>query len=111
MTFNSASRILVTGSTGSFAKAFVAQVFGRLREISRLLIYIRDELKQWELQQVFPGDQFPQLRFFLGDVRDQDRLRRALDGIDIVVHSAALKQVSAAEYNPSGSFSPMAFGL
>ena len=64
------------------------------------MIYSRDELKQWELQQHYPESQFPQLRFFIGDVRDRDRLRRALEDIDTVVHAAALKQVPAAEYNP-----------
>ena len=63
-------------------------------------MYSRDELKQWELQQQFPEGEYPQLRFFLGDVRDQDRLRRALEQVDTVVHAAALKQVPAAEYNP-----------
>ena len=64
------------------------------------MVYSRDELKQWELQQLFPAEHFPQLRFFLGDVRDSQRLRRALEGCDTVVHAAALKQVPAAEYNP-----------
>ena len=64
------------------------------------MIYSRDELKQWELQQNYPENEFPQLRFFIGDVRDRDRLKRALEGIDTVVHAAALKQVPAAEYNP-----------
>ena len=63
-------------------------------------MFSRDELKQWEMRQAFPEDQYPQLRFFLGDVRDRDRLKRALEGIDTVVHAAALKQVPAAEYNP-----------
>ena len=66
----------------------------------RLVVYSRDELKQWELQQQFPSDKYPQLRFFLGDVRDQARLRRALEQVDTVIHAAALKQVPAAEYNP-----------
>ena len=100
MPFNSASRILITGGTGSFGKAFIASVLQRFPDISRIVVYSRDELKQWELQQLYPADEFPQLRFFLGDVRDRDRLRRALEGIDTVVHAAALKQVPAAEYNP-----------
>jgi len=69
-------------------------------QVQRLVVYSRDELKQWELQQHYPEDRFPQLRFFLGDVRDRYRLKRALEGIDTVVHAAALKQVPAAEYNP-----------
>ena len=100
MSFKSASRIFITGGTGSFGKAFIANLLERLPNISRIVIYSRDELKQWELQQQYPQDQYPQLRFFIGDVRDQNRLRRALEGIDTVVHAAALKQVPAAEYNP-----------
>lgn len=100
MPFDPNSRILLTGGTGSFGKAFITECLHRHPDLKRLVIYSRDELKQWELQQLFPLDQYPQLRFFLGDVRDQDRLRRALEGIDTVVHAAALKQVPAAEYNP-----------
>ena len=100
MPFNSASRILITGGTGSFGKAFIASVMQKFPEIRRIVVYSRDELKQWELQQQYPKTEFPQLRFFLGDVRDQNRLRRALERVDTVVHAAALKQVPAAEYNP-----------
>jgi UDP-N-acetylglucosamine 4,6-dehydratase/5-epimerase len=100
MSFNSASSILITGGTGSFGKAFIAEILERFPRIQRLVVYSRDELKQWELQQLYPDSQFPQLRFFIGDVRDRERLRRALEGIDTVVHAAALKQVPAAEYNP-----------
>ena len=100
MTFDSSSRILITGGTGSFGKAFIDAVLSRFPNICRIVVYSRDELKQWELQQQFPEDQYPQLRFFLGDVRDRDRLRRALERVDTVVHAAALKQVPAAEYNP-----------
>ena len=100
MAFNSNSRLLITGGTGSFGKAFIARVLERFPDIQRIVVYSRDELKQWELQQQFPESKYPQLRFFLGDVRDQDRLRRALERIDTVVHAAALKQVPAAEYNP-----------
>ena len=100
MPFNSVSSILLTGGTGSFGRAFIARVLQQFPDIRRIVVYSRDELKQWELQQLYPVDKFPQLRFFLGDVRDRDRLRRALEGIDTVVHAAALKQVPAAEYNP-----------
>ena len=100
MPFNASSRILLTGGTGSFGKAFIAETLHRFPDLRRLVVYSRDELKQWELQQQFPVDRYPQLRFFLGDVRDQERLRRALEGVDTVVHAAALKQVPAAEYNP-----------
>ena len=100
MASNSISRVLITGGTGSFGKSFVAEVLRRFPQVKRLVVYSRDELKQWELQQHYPEDRYPQLRFFLGDVRDRDRLKRALEGIDTVVHAAALKQVPAAEYNP-----------
>jgi UDP-N-acetylglucosamine 4,6-dehydratase/5-epimerase len=88
--------ILVTGGTGSFGKMFVKTALERLRP-KRLVVFSRDELKQYEMQQQF---QAPELRFFIGDVRDQSRLHRALDGVDVVVHAAALKQVPTAEYNP-----------
>jgi len=92
--------LLITGGTGSFGKAFIGQVLSSMPQVQRLVVFSRDELKQWELQQHYPEDRFPQLRFFLGDVRDRYRLKRALEGIDTVVHAAALKQVPAAEYNP-----------
>tara|TARA_R110002110_G_scaffold322168_1_gene534591 strand:+ start:340 stop:1359 length:1020 start_codon:yes stop_codon:yes gene_type:complete len=91
--------ILITGGTGSFGRAFVRRIISEWAP-SRLVIYSRDELKQFEMAQVFPEDQYPFLRYFIGDVRDEARLRRALEGIDIVIHAAALKQVPAAEYNP-----------
>ena len=97
---NASSRVLLTGGTGSFGKAFIARVLTQFPNIERIVVYSRDELKQWELQQQFPEAEYPQLRFFLGDVRDPDRLRRAMERIDTVVHAAALKQVPAAEYNP-----------
>jgi UDP-N-acetylglucosamine 4,6-dehydratase len=92
--------ILVTGGTGSFGKAFVARVLDRYREIRRLVIYSRDELKQFEMSQVYGEREYPAIRYFIGDVRDLDRLRRALEDVDVVVHAAALKQVPVAEYNP-----------
>ena len=92
--------LLITGGTGSFGKAFVRAVLDRYPAIRRLVIYSRDELKQFEMEQTFPRSAHPALRYFIGDVRDEGRLRRALEGIDIVVHAAALKQVPAAEYNP-----------
>jgi UDP-N-acetylglucosamine 4,6-dehydratase len=92
--------VLITGGTGSFGKAFVKEVLARYPDIRRLVIYSRDELKQYEMAQIFPESKYPCLRYFIGDIRDESRLRRALEGIDIVVHAAALKQVPAAEYNP-----------
>jgi UDP-N-acetylglucosamine 4,6-dehydratase len=88
--------VLVTGGTGSFGQAFVRRLLTQHKP-SRLVVYSRDELKQFEMQQKFSA---PSLRYFIGDVRDVERLNRALTGIDIVVHAAALKQVPAAEYNP-----------
>jgi UDP-N-acetylglucosamine 4,6-dehydratase len=94
------SSILVTGGTGSFGKKFVAAVLKEFPDIKRLVIYSRDELKQFEMAQVFPKEKYPGIRYFIGDVRDQQRLIRAFERIDIVVHAAALKQVPTAEYNP-----------
>lgn len=99
-TLSEESRVLVTGGSGSFGTAFVQTVLNRFPGIERLVIFSRDELKQFEMAQVFPPDRYSGLRYFLGDVRDRERLMRALEGIDIVVHAAALKQVPAAEYNP-----------
>ncbi|MEM4235388.1 MAG: UDP-N-acetylglucosamine 4,6-dehydratase (inverting) [Candidatus Methanomethylicaceae archaeon] len=91
--------ILVTGATGSFGKKFVEVVLKRYKP-SRLVVFSRDELKQFEMQQTFPVSKYPCLRYFIGDVRDKERLYRAFEGVEIVVHAAALKQVPTAEYNP-----------
>ncbi len=92
--------ILVTGGTGSFGKEFVRTVLSRFPAIKRLVVYSRDELKQFEMSQEFNKEKYPGLRYFIGDIRDSQRLKRAFEGIDIVIHAAALKQVPAAEYNP-----------
>ena len=92
--------LLVTGGTGSFGQAFIRAVLDRHPDIARLVIYSRDELKQFEMAQRLRPEDHPALRYFIGDIRDEARLRRALEGIDVVVHAAALKQVPAAEYNP-----------
>lgn len=94
------NRILITGGTGSLGKELVSRILRDNPNAKRIVIYSRDELKQWEMQQKYPQNKFPQIRFFIGDIRDKDRLRRALEGIDTVIHAAALKQVPAAEYNP-----------
>lgn len=92
--------ILITGGTGSFGQAFARRVLDLYPDVKRLVIFSRDELKQYEMAQKLSPADYPALRYFIGDIRDESRLRRALEGIDIVVHAAALKQVPAAEYNP-----------
>ena len=92
--------ILITGGTGSFGKAFVKTILQRYPGVKRLVIFSRDELKQFEMSQQFSESKYPALRYFIGDVREVDRLRRAMEGVDVVIHAAALKQVPAAEYNP-----------
>lgn len=92
--------ILVTGGTGSFGKKFISMTLAQHPGVERLVVYSRDELKQYEMQQVFSERDYPQIRYFIGDVRDRDRLIRAFEGIDTVIHAAALKQVPACEYNP-----------
>ena len=91
---------LITGGTGSFGKKFVETILGRYPSVRRIVVYSRDELKQFELKQKYPHDRYPQLRFFIGDVRDGERLKRACEGIDVIIHAAAIKQVDTAEYNP-----------
>ena len=91
---------LITGGTGSFGKEFLKRILTKLPDVQRIVIYSRDELKQYELQQEYPRHQYPMLRFFIGDIRDEPRLVRAMENIECVVHAAALKQVPTAEYNP-----------
>jgi UDP-N-acetylglucosamine 4,6-dehydratase (inverting) len=92
--------ILLTGGTGSFGKKFTETILTHFPDIKRFVIFSRDELKQFEMSQVFNKEKYPGIRYILGDVRDIAKLKRAFEGIDIVVHAAALKQVPAAEYNP-----------
>ena len=94
--FNGAS-ILLTGGTGSFGKAFIRRTLEKYSP-KKIIIYSRDEMKQWEMAKQFQND--PRLRFFIGDVRDKDRLGRACEGVDVLIHAAALKIVPSAEYNP-----------
>ena len=93
------AQILITGGTGSFGKKCTETILNSYKP-KRLVIFSRDELKQFEMQQVFDTSKYPCMRYFIGDVRDKDRLHRAFQGIDYVIHAAALKQVPAAEYNP-----------
>jgi len=92
--------ILVTGGTGSFGVSFVETILKNFKKIKRLVIYSRDEYKQFMMEERFSPDKYPFIRFFLGDIRDLSRLNRALEGIDTVIHAAALKQLPKAEYNP-----------
>jgi len=91
------SRILITGGTGSFGHAFIPMTLEKYNP-EKIIIYSRDEMKQWEMAKLYEGDD--RVRFFIGDVRDKDRLQRALRGVDYVVHAAATKIVPTAEYNP-----------
>jgi UDP-N-acetylglucosamine 4,6-dehydratase len=102
--------ILITGGTGSFGKKFVEIVLSKWPKVKKLVIFSRDELKQFEMSQTFPAGPDSPLRYFIGDVRDAERLKRAMEGIDIVVHAAALKQVPAAEYNPMECIKTNIFG-
>ena len=97
--FNNKS-ILVTGGTGSFGKAWVSHLLSKYKKIKRLIIFSRDELKQYEMEKTFSFNKYPCLRYFIGDVRDSERLVTAFMDIDYIIHAAALKQVPTAEYNP-----------
>ena len=92
--------VLITGGTGSFGKKFVETILRDYPNVKKIVIYSRDELKQFELKQKYPEKDYHQLRFFIGDVRDGERLKRACEGIDVIIHAAAIKQVDTAEYNP-----------
>ncbi|MEW5993746.1 MAG: UDP-N-acetylglucosamine 4,6-dehydratase (inverting), partial [Candidatus Zixiibacteriota bacterium] len=96
----SGKSIIITGGTGSFGKKFVETILTRYSRVRRVVVFSRDELKQFEMSQTFSTEKYPQMRYFIGDVRDKERLIRAMEGIDIVIHAAALKQVPACEYNP-----------
>ena len=91
---------LITGGTGSFGNAFVKNVIKKYKKVKRLVIFSRDEFKQYEMSKIFPKKKYPFIRYFLGDVRDLSRLTFALKEIDVVIHAAALKHVPAAEYDP-----------
>ena len=91
--------ILITGGTGSFGQHFIQYLLKKYKRIKRIVIFSRDELKQFEMQKIYPKKKYPQLRFFLGDVRDLTRLNKAVKNIDCIIHAAALKHVEASEYN------------
>lgn len=92
--------ILITGGTGSLGKALTKHILAKYPGVKRLVIFSRDEQKQFQMAQEYPANEFPQIRFFIGDVRDKERLIRAMSGIDYVIHAAAMKHVPIAEYNP-----------
>jgi len=100
MNFYKNKQVLITGGTGSFGNAFCEFIIKNKLKISRLVIFSRDEFKQSEMEKKFPSSRYPFIRFFIGDVRDKDRLYRAMEGIDYVIHAAALKHVNLGEYNP-----------
>ncbi len=91
--------ILITGGTGSLGKALTSHILKHNPEVKRLVIFSRDEQKQYQMAHEYPVDKYPQVRFFIGDVRDKERLVRAMKDIDYVVHTAAMKHVPIAEYN------------
>lgn len=102
--------VLITGGTGSFGKMFVKTILERYPDVKRIAIYSRGELKQFNMKQLYPQDRYPQLRYFIGDVRDGDRLKRACEGVDVIIHAAAIKQVDTAEYNPDECIKTNVFG-
>lgn len=93
--------VLITGGTGSFGKKFIETILSRYPDVKKIIIYSRDELKQSIIKQKYPEYDYPQLRFFIGDVRDKGRLTQACEGVDVIIHAAAIKQVDTAEYNPT----------
>ncbi|MGJ8645362.1 MAG: UDP-N-acetylglucosamine 4,6-dehydratase (inverting) [Marinomonas colpomeniae] len=93
--------VLITGGTGSFGKQFIETILARYPDVKKIIVFSRDELKQSELRLSYPPTKFPQLRFFIGDVRDKERVKQACEGVDVIIHAAAIKQVDTAEYNPT----------
>ncbi|WP_028116435.1 UDP-N-acetylglucosamine 4,6-dehydratase (inverting) [Ferrimonas senticii] len=93
--------VLITGGTGSFGKQFIKTILERYPQVKKIIIFSRDELKQFELRQQYPAKEYPMLRFFIGDVRDRERMIEACEGVDVIIHAAAIKQVDTAEYNPT----------
>ncbi|MEN8815606.1 MAG: SDR family NAD(P)-dependent oxidoreductase, partial [Nonlabens sp.] len=92
--------ILITGGTGSLGKALTSHILKNHKDIKKIIIFSRDEQKQFQMAQEYPVFKYPQIRFFIGDIRDFDRLKRAFKGVDYIIHAAAMKHVHLAEYNP-----------
>jgi len=101
--------VLVTGGTGSFGRKFVKTLLTRFNP-KKVIVFSRDEFKQYQMQKEFPKERYPNLRFFLGDIRDKERLYRAFEGVDYVIHAAALKHVPILEYNPSEAVKTNIYG-
>lgn len=99
-TFFKNKNLLLTGGTGSFGMSFIDYLLKNKLPLKKIIIFSRDELKQFEMSKIYSQDKYPNLRYFIGDIRDRDRLKLALNEVDFVVHAAALKQVPTAEYNP-----------
>jgi UDP-N-acetylglucosamine 4,6-dehydratase/5-epimerase len=93
--------VFISGGTGSFGKKFIETILNRYPRVKKIIIFSRDELKQSELRLKYPALEYPQLRFFIGDVRDKSRVKTACEGVDVIIHAAAIKQVDTAEYNPT----------
>ena len=93
--------VLITGGTGTFGKQFIETILERYPNVKKIIIFSRDELKQSIIKQKYPSYDFPQLRFFIGDVHDRSRITQACEGVDVIIHAAAIKQVDTAEYNPT----------
>ena len=93
--------VLITGGTGSFGKKFIETILEKFPDVKKIIIFSRDELKQSVIKQKYPEYDYPQLRFFIGDVRDKARITQACEGVDVIIHAAAIKQVDTAEYNPT----------
>ena len=92
--------VLITGGTGSFGNKFVETILRDYPKVKKIIIYSRGELKQYNMKQKYPEKDYPMLRYLIGDVRDAERLRMACEGVDVIIHAAAIKQVDTAEYNP-----------
>lgn len=101
--------VLITGGTGSFGKKFT-EIIAKRYQPKKIIIFSRDELKQYEMAQEFPQSAFPFIRFFIGDVRDEERLYRAFHGVDYIIHAAAMKHVPASEYNPTEAIKTNVYG-
>ena len=102
--------LFLTGGTGSFGNEFVKIVLKKYKKIKKLIIFSRDELKQYEMKKIFPEEKYPCMRYFIGDIRDQQRLKLATKNVDYIIHAAALKQVDTAEYNPFEYIKTNVFG-